>query len=129
MARPRSFDPAVVVRQARDAFVAGGYRGTSVDDLLTATGLSRASLYQAFGSKRGLFLAALSESTDHAVDLDLLMVALMDLAADDPEIRGHADRLVTALGPDAAGRLGTRLLHRGLGAASVSSPNLREDRR
>lgn len=129
MARPRSFDPAVVVRQARDAFVAGGYRGTSVDDLLTATGLSRASLYQAFGSKRGLFLAALSESTDHAVDLDLLIVALMDLAADDPEIRIGTGRLVAALGPNAADRLGTRLLRRGLGAATVSSATPREEPR
>ena len=128
MARPRSFDHATVVRQARDAFVAGGYRGTSVDDLLTATGLSRASLYQAFGSKRGLFLVCVTDRPTGPVDLDLLMVALMDLAADDPEIRSNAEGLVAALGPDAADRLGRRLLHRGLGAVTVSSTHSREDR-
>lgn len=119
MARPRSFDTAAVVRQARDAFVAGGYRGTSVEDLLTATGLSRASLYQAFGSKRGLFLAALIAAPKPADDLDLLMVALMDLAADDTEIRSLATSSVQQLGADAATALGDRLLTRGLGQAAV----------
>lgn len=127
MARPRSFDIVTVVRRARDAFVTGGYRGTSVDDLLTATGLSRASLYQAFGSKRGLFLAALSDDTDQAIDLDLLMVALMDLSADDAEIRARAAHLVGALGPDAADRLGTRMLTRGLGATATTASPARKD--
>lgn len=124
MARPRSFDPATVITRARDAFVAGGYRGTSVDDLLTATGLARASLYQAFGSKRGLFVAALTRGSDEPVDLDLLMVALMDLAADDAEIRSIAGFLVDQLGPDAAERLGVRLLGRGLVTAL---PPVRKD--
>lgn len=124
MARPRSFDPATVIARARDAFVIGGYRGTSVDDLLTATGLARASLYQAFGSKRGLFLAALTRAPDGPVDLDLLMVALMDLAGDDAEIRSVAGRLVDSLGSDAAGQLGARLLRRGL---VTTTPSAGED--
>lgn len=124
MARPRSFDPATVIARARDAFVVGGYRGTSVDDLLTATGLARASLYQAFGSKRGLFLAALTRAPGGPVDLDLLMVALMDLAGDDAEIRSVAGRLVDSLGSDVAGQLGARLLSRGL---VITSPSAGED--
>lgn len=53
--RRREFDDLVVVRAARDVFWGRGYASTSLADLETATGLSRSSLYQAFGSKRGLF--------------------------------------------------------------------------
>ena len=49
----------VVITRAMDVFWTRGYQGTSLPDLLTATGLSRASLYAAFGDKRGLFLNAL----------------------------------------------------------------------
>ena len=59
MGRPRSFDEHTVIEAACAAFNDLGYEATSVDDLLHATGLHRGSLYQAFGSKRGLFLAAL----------------------------------------------------------------------
>ena len=36
-----------------------GYNGTSLVDLIDGTGLSRGSLYKAFGDKHGLFLSAL----------------------------------------------------------------------
>jgi TetR/AcrR family transcriptional repressor of nem operon len=36
-----------------------GYAGTSLEDLIAGTGLSRGSIYKAFGDKQGLFLAAL----------------------------------------------------------------------
>ncbi len=59
MGRPRGFREEVVLESAAEAFVHGGYEATSVDDLVQRLGLHRGSLYQAFGSKRGLFLAAL----------------------------------------------------------------------
>ncbi len=37
-----------------------GYEATSIRDLLKATGISSSSLYEAFGDKRGIFLAALA---------------------------------------------------------------------
>lgn len=55
MARPRKFDEAVVLDAARQQFTQGGYHGTSVDDLSRATGLSKGSLYGAFGDKQTLF--------------------------------------------------------------------------
>jgi len=55
MGRRRQFDDLGVVRAARDVFWERGYASTSLADLETATGLSRSSLYQTFGSKRGLF--------------------------------------------------------------------------
>ena len=59
MGRQRTFDEAEVIVQSASVFLRQGYEGTSIDDLLAATGLHRGSLYKAFASKRGLFLAAL----------------------------------------------------------------------
>lgn len=55
MARPRTFDEHDVVATARRCFTETGYHGTSVDDLSRATGLSKGSLYGAFGDKEALF--------------------------------------------------------------------------
>ena len=55
MARPRKFDEGDVVVAARRQFTETGYHGTSVDDLSRATGLSKGSLYGAFGDKEALF--------------------------------------------------------------------------
>ncbi|HEY5957444.1 MAG TPA: TetR/AcrR family transcriptional regulator [Polyangiaceae bacterium] len=55
MARPREFDETEVLDRALHAFWARGYDATSVEDLVEATGLGRASLYGAFGDKEQLF--------------------------------------------------------------------------
>jgi TetR/AcrR family transcriptional regulator, transcriptional repressor for nem operon len=59
MARTREFDLDQVVAAAMDAFRRSGYEGTSLRDLADATGLGSGSIYAAFGSKEGLYLAAL----------------------------------------------------------------------
>ncbi len=59
MARPRSFDRDQVLNRALDAFWERGYEATSVQHLVDAMGISRASLYNAFGSKRELFMDVL----------------------------------------------------------------------
>lgn len=43
------------------AFWARGYEATSLDDLCEVTGLSRSSLYAAFGDKHALYLRALEQ--------------------------------------------------------------------
>jgi AcrR family transcriptional regulator len=65
--RPRQFDPAQALNQARGAFWNAGYSATSLDDLSGATGLNRPSLYGAFGDKRALFLKALTASRDESL--------------------------------------------------------------
>ena len=92
MGRKRSFDDDEVLARAREVFLEHGYEGTSIDALVKATGLLRGSLYGAFGSKRGMFVAALhdatdSESSDSKV-LNLILVALMELSDHDLEVRG-----------------------------------------
>jgi TetR/AcrR family transcriptional repressor of nem operon len=47
------------VAPAVDQFWDRGYEGASLPDLIAGTGLSRGSLYKAFGDKKGLLLAAL----------------------------------------------------------------------
>lgn len=67
MARPRKFDEDQVIASAGEVFAHNGYGGTTLDDLMKATGLGKQSLYNAFGGKRELFLKALSASANDAV--------------------------------------------------------------
>ena len=59
MGRPREFDEAEVLDRAMLQFWRHGYDGTSIQDLVDATGVGRQSLYNAFGDKHAVFLAAL----------------------------------------------------------------------
>ncbi|MET9671024.1 TetR/AcrR family transcriptional regulator [Streptomyces sp. NPDC006475] len=59
MARLREFDTQAAVEASMNAFRRKGYEGTSIQDLVDATGVGRGSLYAAFGSKDGLYLAAM----------------------------------------------------------------------
>jgi AcrR family transcriptional regulator len=78
MARPRTFDEPQVTRQAREVFHDHGYAATSVQHLTAATGLSRSSLYGAFGDKHGLFLRSFAQyCDDHAAAIE------RELAGDD----------------------------------------------
>ncbi len=59
MGRHREFDEADIIEKAMWAFWKNGWRDATPQRLIEATGLSRSSLYATFGSKQGLFLAAL----------------------------------------------------------------------
>ena len=59
MGRPKAFEPDVAIEAAMHTFWKNGYDGTSVSDLVSATGVNRASLYGTFGDKDALFLACL----------------------------------------------------------------------
>ncbi|NAZ74302.1 TetR family transcriptional regulator [Kineococcus sp. T13] len=61
MARPRKFEEHDVVVAARRQFTETGYHGTSVEDISRATGLSKGSLYGAFGDKEALFQRVLDD--------------------------------------------------------------------
>lgn len=59
MARPRQYDPEQALDRAVRLFWEQGYRDTSVQHLVDATGVQRYGLYEEHGDKRGLFLACL----------------------------------------------------------------------
>ena len=134
MGRRRTFIESEVIGSATAVFAERGFAGTSVDDLVRATGVNRASLYGVFGSKDGLFqhclteaLAALSPAAasgrpaDAAgagrEELDLVLVALMEIAPGDPAVRESLEVALNRAGITAEA-LGRRLLERAGTAAS-----------
>ena len=61
MPKNKQFDETDVLYKAKEVFCEKGYNGTSMDDLVQATGLSRSSIYDTFGDKHGLFLSTLNK--------------------------------------------------------------------
>lgn len=115
MARPRNFAEDAVLAQAAQRFARMGYNGTSIDDLLNATGLQRGSLYKAFGSKRNLFEKVLAAALApgwpaRPAAIDLLIVALKELVPEDGAIAALCRQAILESGPDTARLLGARLL-------------------
>lgn len=138
MGRPRQFSEPDAVAAASTVLVRRGFAGTSVDDLVRATGVNRASLYGVFGSKDGLFrrcLAAALDALDGASDaqpgtdqhpddptspdllpsrataLDLVLVALMELAPGDTVLAAELTERLRRAGVTAVD-LGARALER-----------------
>lgn len=60
MPKTKQFNKEEVLDKASVIFQSKGYNGTSIDDLLHATGLSRSSLYDTFQDKHNLYLEALN---------------------------------------------------------------------
>src|SRR3954471_3942213 len=79
--RPRAYDPQAALARAAEVFWKAGYAGTSLDDIVEATGMNRPSLYAAFGDKRDLYLKTLEHYRDES--RALARAAL----ADDPPLR------------------------------------------
>lgn len=59
MPKIKQFNKEKVLEAASNIFRQKGYNGTSIDDILVATGLSRSSLYDSFNDKHNLYLQAL----------------------------------------------------------------------
>jgi len=64
LGRPRGFDVETALEKAMLVFWQQGYEGASLTDLTTAMGISRKSLYAAFGPKERLFRQVLQRYTD-----------------------------------------------------------------
>ncbi|MGW4770625.1 TetR/AcrR family transcriptional regulator [Nocardia sp. NPDC004278] len=58
MGRSRRFDESDLLDAATELFWAHGFDSTSIDDVSAVTGVGNGSIYAAYGSKKGLFLAA-----------------------------------------------------------------------
>jgi len=81
----RQFNTEKALDAAMAVFWELGYEATSVDDLAKSTGLSRSSLYSAFGNKEELFLKVIDRYLDgsrarffDALEQDDLRAALTD---------------------------------------------------
>ncbi|ULE31436.1 TetR/AcrR family transcriptional regulator [Mycobacterium sp. IDR2000157661] len=120
MGRPRGFDEPAVINAAARLFARRGFSGVSVDDLVRDLGVHRNSLYRTFGSKRGLYLAALrtirsgclaaiaaaadpvAAAGDAALStdiggLDLLLMAAAEQAAQDEEVAAEVSAALAEL--------------------------------
>src|SRR3954471_18805167 len=88
--RPRAYDPQVALARAAEKFWKAGYAGTSLDDLVEATGMNRPSLYAAFGDKRDLYLKTLEHYRDESRAISRRVIA------DDPPLRTFLQRAYAA---------------------------------
>jgi TetR/AcrR family transcriptional repressor of nem operon len=119
MARPRSFDDGLVLRAVRDQFWSTGYAATRVDNIATATGLGKGSLYGAFGDKHQLFLRTFD---DYCAGL----IEAVRRALDGPDagaferLRGHVRAVANAAASDAC--LRGCLLAKGTAELSEQDP-------
>ncbi|PZG23730.1 TetR/AcrR family transcriptional regulator [Nonomuraea aridisoli] len=70
MGRPRTFDIDAAVDRAMELFWRQGFEATSTEDLVAGLGITRGSLYKAFGSKEQLYALALRRYCErHATGL------------------------------------------------------------
>lgn len=102
--RPREFCPDMALAAALRIFWAKGYEGASLSDLTDGMGITRPSLYAAFGNKETLFRQALD-----LYERDKL--AYISEAMREPTARAVADYLLhgavdTATGGECRGCMG-----------------------
>src|SRR6202022_4618073 len=85
--RPRAYQPDVALGKALDLFRKGGFAATSLDDLSTATGMNRPSLYGAFGDKRELYIKSYARYRADA------RAAMVDIFREELPIRSRLARI------------------------------------
>ena len=103
MPRTKAFDIDEVLNRALHTFWRNGYEGTSMQDLVDGMQINRASIYDTFGNKEALYLAALEHYqarnqaqvqqliAQHASVrdvLDQLLEGMIQESLSDPEKKG-----------------------------------------
>ena len=68
MAGTRQFDEVDMLEKALALFWKKGYRATSMMDLAKASGVQRGSLYNAYGSKRVIFIKAFCQHSQKVIE-------------------------------------------------------------
>ena len=120
MARPREFDIDAAVDRAMHVFWTHGYEATTTDELLKGMGLTRGSLYKAFGDKLSLFLKSLDLYDQREVDGAVAHLVRPDLSGKD-RITSLFNDIVAKV--EAGDRLGC-LLCSTLAEAPVQDPEI-----
>jgi TetR/AcrR family transcriptional repressor of nem operon len=82
MARPKIFDPESALDAAIEVFSQHGYEGTSASALTSAMGIGRQSLYDTFGDKWQLYLAALRRYVDRSASAQITALRAAPRALD-----------------------------------------------
>jgi TetR/AcrR family transcriptional repressor of nem operon len=74
MARPKTFNEDEVLDRAVELFLSKGFERASMPELTAHLGICRQSLYNSFGDKRGLYLAALDLYGTREIDAKLAAI-------------------------------------------------------
>lgn len=118
MARPRQFEEQQALDRALEVFWRRGYDACSIDDLIAATGIKRQGLYNTFGDKDAMFLAALAQYRAH------LDESLRPLEKEDAGIADIKTYMLGVLEAQRAGNFGACLL-----VKTAFAPDLTRDAR
>jgi AcrR family transcriptional regulator len=122
MGRHREFDPDEALHIALQVFRRQGYEGTSISDLTGAMGITRPSLYAAFGNKEDLFRRTLDlYERQHLCFAHTALQASTGREAVELLLRGYVDVLTDPMNPP--GCLGVN----GAMACSEASEAIREE--
>ena len=87
LGRPRGFDVDEALERALQVFWQKGYEGSSLTDLTTAMGITKPSMYAAFGNKEQLFRRALERYSEGPA-------SYTTRALDEPTARGVVEALL-----------------------------------
>lgn len=87
MGRPREFDIDEALERAMQVFWARGYEGATLSDLTGAMGITKPSMYAAFGNKEQLFRRALERYIEGPA-------SYATRALEEPTARGVAEALL-----------------------------------
>ncbi|WP_328470920.1 TetR/AcrR family transcriptional regulator [Actinoplanes sp. NBC_00393] len=87
LGRPRGFDTDEALERAMRVFWAQGYEGSSLADLTGAMGITKTSMYAAFGNKEQLFRKVLQRYTQGPADY-------FDAALEQPTAQAAAEALL-----------------------------------
>lgn len=123
--RPRGFHEDAALEAAMLTFWRQGYANTSLDDLVAATGASRASLYQVFGDKRSLFIKSIDLYGDRFSDR---VTSVMEAQPNGRTalamiLKASADRLASSAAPAGCLRCNSTLELMGSDAAIDAALN------
>lgn len=113
MPRPRTFDEDRAVDAAMRTFWANGYEATTTEDLCTATGLGRSSIYNTFSSKHELFRRSLLRYVE--------MMTTTQLGILEDEGRPPVERLRALFSAVIDGEMATRRDGRSIGCLTVNT--------
>ena len=85
MGRAKQYERSQLLDRAISLFRRQGFHGTTTAQLVAALEVNRKSMYAEFGSKQGLFEAALAHYDDHHVSWILRRIEATDAGLDDIE--------------------------------------------
>lgn len=95
MPRKKQYKEEDVIEKAMNTFWLHGYEGTSIRQLETAMGINQFSIYASFGSKKGVFLKALSHYKANIKSIFLSQ--LLDSEGDLEDIRCFFNEFIDSI--------------------------------